>query len=220
MIKKKRVIGALAAISIVVLIGGFAMMKKTVKQESIDLTGVSSITLRADAADVTITLTDEDKMTLTQYAKKKVPEDFAFTPNVDGSALVITDNGKEVSWLFGMKGTAGISYEIKMPKAYEQNICIQIGTGNVEYVGENSHKLKTLEIEVAKRGDVKLSKLWPLENSNILTGSGNVDVNIASGADLTITGASLSGNVTIAEQFKSGKPTLTIKSNQGNITVK
>ncbi|MEG1331113.1 MAG: DUF4097 family beta strand repeat-containing protein [Eubacterium sp.] len=220
MMKKKRVIGALAAISIVVLIGGFAMMKKTVKQECFDLTEVSSITLRGDAADVKITLTDEDKMTVTQYAKKKVPEDFGFTADTDGSALAIADNGKEVNWLFGMKGTAGISYELKIPKAYEENICIQIGTGNVEYAGENSHKLKTLEVEVAKHGDVKLSSLGLLENSNVFTGGGNVDVSVASDADLMVTGESLSGNVTIAGEFKSGKPTLTIKSNQGNITVK
>ncbi|MEG0894029.1 MAG: hypothetical protein RSF89_09970, partial [Oscillospiraceae bacterium] len=63
------------------------MMKKTVKQESFDLTEVSSITLRGDAADVKITLTDEDKMTVTQYARKKVPEDFGFTADTDGSAL-------------------------------------------------------------------------------------------------------------------------------------
>ncbi|MEG1806497.1 MAG: DUF4097 family beta strand repeat-containing protein, partial [Clostridia bacterium] len=130
------------------------------------------------------------------------------------------DNGKEVNWLFGLKGTAGISYELKIPKAYEENICIQIGTGNVEYAGENSHKLKTLDIEVAKRGDVKLVSLGLLENSNVFTGSGNVDVSIASGADLMVTGQSLSGNVTIAEQFKGGETTLNIKSGQGNITVK
>ncbi|MEG0703396.1 MAG: DUF4097 family beta strand repeat-containing protein [Christensenella sp.] len=218
--KKKIVIGALAALSIVVLIGGFAMMKKTVKQESFDLTEVSSITLRGDAADVKITRTDEDKMTVTQYAKKKVPEDFEFTADADASALAIADNGKEVSWLLGMKGTAGISYELKIPKAYEENICIQIGTGNVEYAGENSHKLKTLDIEVAKRGDVKLVSLGLLENSNVFTGSGNVDVSIASGADLMVTGQSLSGNVTIAQQFQSGEPALNIKSGQGNITVK
>lgn len=218
--KKKIVIGALAALSIVVLIGGFAMMKKTVKQECFDLTEVNSITLRGDAADVRITLTDEDKMTVTQYAKKKVPEDFGFTANTDASALAIADNGKEVNWLFGLKGTAGISYELKIPKAYEENICIQIGTGNVEYAGENSHKLKTLDIEVAKRGDVKLIPLGLLANSNVFTGGGNVDVSIASGADRMVTGQSLSGNVTIAEQFKHGEPTLNIKSNQGNITVK
>ncbi|MEG0154592.1 MAG: DUF4097 family beta strand repeat-containing protein [Lachnospiraceae bacterium] len=218
--KKKIAIGTLVTFSIVVLIGGFAMMKKTVKQESFDLTGVSSVVLHADVADVKITLTDEDTMTVTQYAKKKVPEDFGFTANTDGSALAIADNGKEVNWIFGMNGTAGISYELKIPKAYEENICIQLGTGNVEYAGENSHKLKTLEVEVAKRGDVKLFSLGLLENSKILTGSGNVDVSIASGADCMVTGQSLSGNVTIADQFKSGEPALTLKSNQGNITVK
>ncbi|MEG2687182.1 MAG: hypothetical protein RR954_08735, partial [Christensenellaceae bacterium] len=66
----------------------------------------------------------------------------------------------------------------------------------------------------------KLSSLGLLENSNVFTGSGNVDVSIASGADLMVTGQSLSGNVTIAQQFKSGEPVLNIKSGQGNITVK
>ncbi|MEG2626280.1 MAG: hypothetical protein RR956_08420, partial [Christensenella sp.] len=146
-------------------------------------------------------------------------EDFSFVAHTDDSTLTIADNGKEVSWLFGIKGTAGISYELKIPKAYEENICIKLGTGNVEYSGENSHKLKTLDVEVAKRGDVKLSFLELRENSNILTGGGNVDVSIASGAALMATGQSLSGNITIAERFKSGKPTLTIKSNQGNIIV-
>ncbi|MEG2529910.1 MAG: DUF4097 family beta strand repeat-containing protein [Anaerovoracaceae bacterium] len=218
--KKKIVIGAIVTFIIVVLIGGFAMMKKTVKQESLDLVGISAIVLNADAADVTITLTDDDKMTVTQYSKKKVTEDFSFTTNTDDSTLAIVDNGKEVSWLLGMKGVAGISYDLKIPKVYEENICIKVGTGNVEYVGENSHKLKTLDVQVAKGGDVKLSSLWLLENSTIFTGGGNVDVNFVTEADCMVTGESLSGNVTISEHFKSGKPTLTIKSNQGNITVK
>ncbi|MEG0893123.1 MAG: DUF4097 family beta strand repeat-containing protein [Oscillospiraceae bacterium] len=196
------------------------MMKKIVKQDSFDLQGISTITLRANAADVHIYLTDEEKMSVTQYSKKKVTEDFGFTANMDGSALAIVDNGKEGSWIFGMKGTAGISYELKIPKSYEENICVKIGTGNVEYAGENSHKLKTLEVEVEKRGDVKLVSLGLLENSNVFTGGGNVDVSIAPGADLMVTGQSPSGNVTIAEQFKSGEPTLTIKSKQGNIAVK
>ncbi|MEG1096393.1 MAG: DUF4097 family beta strand repeat-containing protein [Clostridiales bacterium] len=196
------------------------MMKKVVKQDNFDLQGISTITLRANAADIHIQITDEKKMTVTQYAKKKVTEDFSFTTNTDDSTLAIADNGKEVSWLLGIKGTAGISYELKIPKAYAENICIKVGSGNVEYAGENSHKLKTLEVEVAKHGDVKLSSLGLLENSNVFTGGGNVDVSVASDADLMVTGESLSGNVTIAGEFKSGKPTLTIKSNQGNITVK
>ncbi|MEG0382606.1 MAG: DUF4097 family beta strand repeat-containing protein [Christensenella sp.] len=218
--KKKIVIGALAAFIIFVLIGGFAMMKKVVKQDSFDLQGINTITLRANAADVNIQLTDEDKMTVTQYSKKKTDEDFSFITKTDNSALTIADNGKEVSLLFGIKGTAGISYELKIPKTYEQNICIRLNCGNTEYSGTSNHKFKAVDVAVAKRGDIKLASLSLLENSSIFTGGGNVDVHLVPGADLTVIGQSLSGNVTIAEQFKNGKPTLTIKSNQGNITVK
>lgn len=218
--KKKIVIGGLVALGIVVLIGGFSIMKKTVKQEIFDLSEISSIALHANAADVKITLTDEEKMTVTQYSKKKVAEELAYTSNTDGSALIIEDNGKEVRWLLGIKGSAGISYELKIPKAYEQTIYIRLGTGNVEYIGGSNHKLQALDVEVAERGDVKMSSLGLLENSNIFTGGGNIDVTLSDQTSCVVTGESLSGNVTIAEQFKSGDIALAVKSNHGNITVK
>ena len=218
--KKKIVVVGLVALSMIVLMGGFAMMKKTLAQERFDVSKVSEIALHADAADVQMQFTDETEMTVTQYAKKKVPENFAFTAKTDGSILTITDNAQEVNWLFGIKGSAGISYELKIPKTYAQNLSIRLQNGNVVYSGAEGCNIKALNIEVAQRGDLNLSSLCVTEPSALFTGSGNITVSLSSGADCMVTGESASGNVTIAEPWNSGTTALSVRSNQGNITVK
>lgn len=218
--KKPIIAGGLAALGILVLVGGFAMMKKTVAREHFDLSEINEFALCADAADVQIQLTDEAEMTVTQYSKKKVPADFAFTAKTDGSALTITDNGQKVNWLFGIKGFAGMSYELKIPKTYAQNLSIRLQNGNVVYSGAEGCEIKALNVEVAQWGNLKLSALCVTENSKLFTGGGNIDVSLSSGADCLVKGETASGNVTIAEQWKNGKTTLSVKSNRGDITVK
>lgn len=218
--KKKIVVGGLVALGIIVLVGGFAMMKKTVARERFDLSKISEIALCADAADVQIQLTDAAEMTVTQYAKKKVPSDFAFTAKADGSTLAITDNGQEVSWLFGIKGSAGISYELKLPISYAQNLSVRLQNGNMVYSGAEGCNLKALSVDVAQRGNLNLSALCVTEASMLLTGGGNIAVSLTPGADCMVTGETASGNVSIAPQWNSGKTALSLKSNQGNITVK
>lgn len=195
-------------------------MKKTVKQESFDLSKITSVKLAAKVADVNIILTDEEKMTVTQYAKKKVTEDFGFNAKVLDADFTIEDNGQDVSWFLGFKGPAGISYEFKIPKGYKGDIYIKLDKGNVECITASDHKTGGVNIQVAHSGDIKLSEFWPLKNSKIFTARGNIDVSLAPKADCKVTGEALAGNLTISDQLKSGQIILEVKSNQGNITVK
>lgn len=218
--KNRKFIILLIALCIIILIGGLSMIKKTVKQERFDIQGVKLISLNADNANVKVTLVDDTDIKITQYSVKKVDETFACDITVDDSGLTITDNAKEVSWLFGIMGSAGISYELQIPKSYVQSLDININTGDVEYSGQDGHAFGGFNVNIGDRGNINMDTLGLVENSQMYTKAGNIDIALSNQMSCMVSGEAVSGDMKIDDKFSTGELTLTVKCNEGNVTVK
>lgn len=209
----------IVALCIIILIGVLTMMKITVKQEQFNVQEVKSIALKADNADVNVSLTDDTDIIITQFSVMKVDETFAYDITVDNYNLAIADNAKEVSWLFGIKGSAGISYNLQIPKTYAQSLNININTGNVEYSGQDSHTFNSFNINIEVRGNINMGSLGLVGNSQFFTNTGDIDIALNNQTFCIVTGEAISGDMAIDDKFSTGEFTLTVKSNKGNITV-
>lgn len=208
------------AACILFLIGGLFMMKKIVKQDSIDISNIENIILNVNDADVRITITDDNELKITQYSIKKVDDSFAFTEKFDGSNLVINDNSKKVTWLLGLQGAGGISYELQIPKNYVQALSVNIENGNIDYKGQSDYFLQSFNANVKGSGDITMSSLGLLSDSSIITNAGNIDISILPQISCQVKGSANAGNMNIREEFRDGDINLTVTTNKGNLVVK
>ena len=216
---KKIVVIVITVLCLVALIGGLSMRKKIVKQEEFDIKDVNNIILTADKADSHISITDNDKLKVTQYSMKKVDGTFRYSTEMNKDEFTIKDNSKPVNWFF-IKGSAGVSYEVEIPKTYVQSIDMRIENGNMKLSASDNHMFKDVNLEVGERGNINLSNLGLEEHSKVSTDDGNIDITLTEQTNCKAVGKTGSGNVKVDDRFSEGKFELILYSGRGNITVK
>lgn len=198
-------------------IGGGFGMKQTVKEENRSLDGISEISVCANIADVRFILTDDQKLTVTQYSMRKVSGDQLFVMTAENGVLTLADHSKPMEYLFGLKMGPGISYTIHLPSSYSGKLKVVLNDGNIWFDGAGrTFTFGNLNVRDA-HGNITISKLKIAGDSEVKTGDGNINIIMPSDADCSVLATAKSGNVT-ASDFK-GKFRLSVASERGNVTV-
>ena len=149
---------------------------------------------------------------------KNIEKSMEYQTELNNGDLHIKDNSAQVNWFMGIKGSAGISYEIQVPvdKAVELNISTNKGNLNI-----TNGIFKSLDIAINKSGNINLTNVTLGADSEIYTYAGNIDVKFNSdSSNIMVNAIAMSGNKTIDDKYLQGKYQLNIKSDKGNITVK
>ncbi len=192
-------------------------MKQTVKQESCSLDGVGQISICANIADVQFILTDDQKLTVTQYSMRKVSGDQLFEMTAENGALMLADRSKPIEYLFGMKMGSGISYTMQVPSSYSGKFKVVLNDGNISFDGAGrTFTFGNLNVRDA-HGNITITKLKIAGNSEVKAGDGNINIVMPSDADCGVSPSAKSGNVA-ASDFK-GKFRLLVASERGNVSV-
>lgn len=219
--KGKWIIVLAIAIVGVILLGGINMViKKTIKDESYPINDIQSINIRANMADINISLTTGDEIKIIQYSQKKVDETFQYDFVLEGSELTIIDKSQNVPYLFGIQGSPGISYQIELPLVYAGSLNISLNQGDVVMDAEDKvFALGSIQIENTGMGNINIAPLVIRGNSRISTERGNINLTLGKDADCRVNAQTQSGNATIDDAFSDGLYELVIVSKQGNISV-
>ncbi len=194
------------------------MHKITVKQEVFTSQDIDTISLDGNIADVTIVQSKSNEFKISQFSMKNIEKSMEYQTELNNGDLHIKDNSAQVNWFMGIKGSAGISYEIQVPvdKAVELNISMNKGNLNI-----TNGIFKSLDIAINKSGNINLTNVTLGAASEIYTYAGNIDVKFNSdSSNIMVNAIAMSGDKTIDDKYLQGKYQLNIKSDKGNITVK
>lgn len=194
------------------------MHKITVKQEVFASQDIDTISLYGNIADVTIVQSKSNEFKISQFSMKNIEKSMEYQTELNNGDLHIKDNSAQVNWFMGIKGSAGISYEIQVPvdKAVELNISMNKGNLNI-----TNGIFKSLDIAINKSGNINLTNVTLRAASEIYTYAGNIDVKFNSdSSNIMVNAIAMSGDKTIDDKYLQGKYQLNIKSDKGNITVK
>lgn len=194
------------------------MHKITVKQEVFTSQDINTISLDGNIADVTIVQSKSNEFKISQFSMKNIEKSMEYQTELNNGDLHIKDNSAQVNWFMGIKGSAGISYEIQIPvdKAVKLNINMNKGNLNI-----TNGIFKSLDIAIDKSGNINLTNVTLGGGSEIYTYDGNIDVKFNSdSSNIMVNAIAMSGNKTIDNKYLQGKYQLNIKSDKGNITVK
>lgn len=194
------------------------MHKITVKQEVFTSQDIDTISLDGNIADVTIVQSNSNEFKISQFSMKNIEKSMEYQTELNNGDLHIKDNSAQVNWFMGIKGSAGISYEIQIPvdKAVELNINMNKGNLNI-----TNGIFKSLDIAINKSGNINLTNVTLGGASEIYTYAGNIDVKFNSdSSNIMVNAIAMSGNKTIDDKYLQGKYQLNVKSDKGNITVK
>lgn len=200
------------------LIGGLFMHKITVKQEVFTLQEIDTISLDGNTADVTIIQSKSNEFKISQFSMKSIEKSMEYQTELSNGDLHIKDNSAQVNWFMGIKGSAGISYEIQVPVDKTVKFKINMNKGNLNIT---NGIFKSLDIAIDKSGNINLTNVNLEGTSEIYTYAGNIDVKFNSdSSNIMVNAIAMSGNKTIDNKYHQGKYLLNIKSGKGNITVK
>jgi hypothetical protein len=207
-----RVMKIFGIIIVILIIGGLLLMiKRVLKEETVDLKDISRITINNSRADVFIYTSNNDKLKITQYSRSKIEEEKKFNISVSNGDLLISNDYDSVM--------AGISYEIYIPISYKGSLDICTGKGNIEYKGENSLVFNSFNTKISERGDIIISNLGISSNSDLYTKIGNIDLSISNNDNCKVIGKSDSGDVNVDPKYNNGNVEVNVETSRGNIKV-
>lgn len=200
------------------LIGGLFMHKKMVKEEMFASQDIDAILLDGNIADITITQSRTNDLKIKQYSMKKIEKSMEYQSEISNGALNIKDNSDQVDWFMGIKGSAGISYEIQIPIDKTIGLKINLNKGNIQLADGT---FSSVDIVINKSGNIELDNTALKNNSEIYTCAGNIDIKFSSDSEnFEVNAIVTSGNRYIDKRYSKGDYLLKVRSDKGNITVK
>lgn len=194
------------------------MHKIMIKQEVFTSQGIDTILFDGNIADVTIIQSKSNEFKISQYSMKRIEKSMEYQSESSNGDLHIKDNSVQVNWLMGIKGSAGISYEIQVPIDKTIELKINLNKGNLNIT---DGIFSSLNLAIDKGGNINLTNITLESDSEIYTYAGNIDVKFNSdSSNIMVNAIATSGNKTIDSKYLQGKYQLNIKNDKGNITVK
>lgn len=216
--KKKCVIILLLLCVLFFLIGGLFMHKKMVKEEMFTSQDIDAILLDGNIADITITQSRMNDLKIKQYSMKKIEKSMEYQSEISNGALNIKDHSDQVAWFMGIKGSAGISYEIQIPIDKTVELKINLNKGNIQLADGT---FSSVDIVINKSGNIELDNTVLKNNSEIYTCAGNIDIKFSFDSEnFEVNAIVTSGNRNIDKSYSKGDYLLKVRSDKGNITVK
>lgn len=194
------------------------MHKKMVKEEMFASQDIDAILLDGNIADITVTQSKTNDLEIKQYSMRKIEKSMEYQSEISNGVLNIKDNSDQVDWFMGIKGSAGVSYEIQIPIDKTVELKINLNKGNIKLADGT---FSSIDFVINKSGNIELGNTALKNNSEIYTCAGNIDIKFSSDnenfeVDATVT----SGNRNIDKRYSKGDYLLKVQSDKGNITVK
>jgi hypothetical protein len=219
MTKKKICVTILILLGILFfLIGGLVMHKKMVKEEVFASQEIDYILLDGNVADITIIQSKTNDIKITQYSMKKIEKSMEYHSEISNGILNIKDNSGQVDWFMGIKGSAGISFEIQVPVNKTVELKVDLNKGNLQIVDLS---FNSVEIAINKSGNIDVSNVVLKSTSEIYTHAGDIDIKFSSDSDsFEVNAIVVSGNKNIDKKYFEGEHQLKVQSDKGNISVK
>ncbi len=179
------------------------------KEESVSQNGISAIELKADSADIIVSITDDDTIKIVESSTKKLRENEVFTLTNQNGVLTIGKGKSNRSVVFF--GWNEHRIELFIPKSYIGDLSLYSSSGDTRFLSDLN--LGSLSIEQAS-GDVKSSYNIKVQTFNSHLASGDIYLN-ALACDKFSLGAA-SGDITIGSLEGAGD----IETSSGDILVK
>lgn len=161
-----------------------------VKEETFDIKNIKNVKLTAVAGDVEVVLTDDVKLTVTQYANKEVEGEDKFVSKQTTDTVEISEKNKRC---FGFCISIPKLYVISIPKTYVENLNLHTISGDIVLI-ENM-KLNELTTGTTS-GDVKL---YNLETNNIKLNSVSGDIKVDDIKSTNIKVSTTSGDINLGK---------------------
>lgn len=200
------------------LIGGWFMHKKLVKEEVFASQEIDAILLDGNIADIIITQSKTNDIKITQYSMRKIERAMEYHSEISNGVLDIKDNSGQVDWFMGIQGGAGISFEIQVPVDKTVELKIDLNKGNLQIADLT---FSSVVIAINKSGNIDFNDIILKNNSEIYTCEGNIDIKFSSDSDnFEVNAIATSGNRNIDKRYSKGDYLLKVRSDKGNITVK
>lgn len=182
--------------------------QKLVKEETAQLDGIQQIVFDCTNADLNVSVTDDKKMSLKQYAPEKYQKEMLFSVSKNGKELKVTQNYKNFFNFGFFFGNSYTRIDITLPQEYADVLTLKSVSGDVSVSG--NLKLTNLKVQQTSgsfdtngsisteqftcssvSGDVKLLALQCKEY-DISSTSGSINAETIEGSG---SARSLSGNV-------------------------
>lgn len=176
---------------------------KKEEQIQIDKTNVINIYLRA--SNVTVMLTEEEKVKIVQYSNKELKPKEMFLIDKSTKNLTIREQRQKV--LYNICKNQIAEYEIYIPKAYKGSVIIETISGNANIKDEMN--LANLQVQTTN-GNITFFNPVVANKITITTASGNIQMNDINTKELNI--ETLTGDVQIQKIANSEKKSTLIES--------
>lgn len=194
------------------------MHKKMVKEEMFASQDIDAILLDGNIADITVTQSKTNKLEIKQYSMRKIEKSMEYQSEISNGVLNIKDNSDQVDWFMGIKGSAGVSYEIQIPIDKTVELKINLNKGNIKLADGT---FSSIDFVIYKSGNIELGNTALKNNSEIYTCAGNIDIKFSSDSEnFEVDATATSGNRNIDKRYSKGDYLLKVLSDKGNITVK
>lgn len=194
------------------------MHKKLVKEDVFAPQEIDTIIFDGNTADIIITQSNTNDFKISQYSMKKIEKSMQYQTKLSNGILNIKDTSAQVDWFMGIKGSAGISYELQIPLDKTIALKLNMSKGNVQLANGT---FRSINAAIDKRGNIALTNIAFEHASELYTQNGNIDVKFSSGSNHYVVNAiATNGNKNIDRNYMQGDCELNIQSENGNITVK
>lgn len=201
-----KILGNIKAMAVIMTLGmafqGFALENTTANNvKSVDITGITSLTISYTMARLSILESDTDELVLKEYTKVDAPE---YLGNIirDGSVLSITGAAGSLA------NQANTTVEVYIPPSYRGNCTVRLSSGAI--TSETDLRVNNLTMELFN-GPITLGRV-SAEDIYIKSSNGDIKMDLAEGR-LRID--AVSGSIKVQSAGGEG----TFRASLGGITV-
>lgn len=201
-----KILGNIKAMAVIMTLGmafqGFALENTAANNiKSVDIKGITSLTISYTMAQLTILESDNDELVLKEYTKVDAPE---YWGNIirDGSALSITGAARS------LPNQADTTVEVYIPQSYRGNCAVRLSSGAIK--SEADLRVKNLAVELFN-GPITLGRV-SAEDMYIKSSNGDIKIDLAEGR---IRIDAVSGSIKVQSAGGEG----TFRASLGGITV-
>lgn len=200
------------------------------KEVSLDLDDCDNINLDFSSENITITVTNEDKIKIIERANKELKENEKFICDKSGKSINIRQGDSRSFKIFNFGIRLNRSLDVFIPSSYKKELNLETRSGNIKVNGDlvltnfstklSSGNFKSNGSITADEAELSLTsgnitaKELLTKKYNIRASSGNIDVNSLSGSgDVKVT----SGGIEI--NYKDIAEYARLEASSGNLRI-
>ena len=193
--------------------GGTASIRRESKnqyEEEVSTDGCDRVSLNFANYDITVYITDEDKLRAVQSSSDRISNEEKFTVIREGKSINIKGNNKPLYFNLFNFGSSSNKIELFIPRSYHYDLELITSSGDIEICDElNLNKLSCSQIS----GDLEVKRNLIINNFTCKTTSGDMEIPKLEAEFYKI--STISGDVNIRSLSGSGE----ISTTSGDINI-